>query len=79
MLLLPTSGGETPACQAGLKERGLKDNELWVMMREPASICPGNGVSASRIREIAGLWREAGCTRHSPEEILRALNSNRCR
>lgn len=78
MLILPTSATETDACQAGLKSRGVRDNEMWVMMHAPAQICPNNGVSATRIREIIGFWSAAGCMKNTPAEMSRALDSGIC-
>jgi hypothetical protein len=69
---------ETAACQAGLRARGLKDNEMWLMMHTPDGVCPNGGVGEKRIREIVGFWRAAGCTKHTPAEMLHALESGAC-
>jgi hypothetical protein len=78
LLILPSDDVETQACQAGLRAKGLKENEMWVMMHEPAKICPGNGVSAARIRQIAGFWEAAGCKVHTPKEITSAVDKGTC-
>lgn len=77
-LILPAGSTETEACQAGLKSHGLKDSELWVMMHEPAGICPGNGVTEARIRQILGFWTASGCTKHTPQEMSRAIDTHTC-
>ncbi len=69
---------ETAECQAGLNARGVKPNEMWVMMHPPEGICPNVGVSEARIREIASFWEAANCHKHTPAEILHALDSGAC-
>ena len=67
------------ACGAGLKSRGLKDNELWVVLHEPEGICPNVGVSEPRIREIiANDWNAASCTHATKEAMLKALDTGGC-
>ena len=76
---IPDDNPETPQCVAGLKARGLKENELWVMLHTPDGICPNVGVEEARIREIlAKDWEAAGCKVHTPKEMLRALESGAC-
>ena len=66
-------------CAAGLAARGVKDNEIWLMMHEPAGICPNNGVSEARIREIiANDWAPAGCMQFTNEQMLGALETGAC-
>jgi len=68
------------ACAAGLTARGLKQNELWLVMHEPDGVCPNAGVEAPRIREIiAKDWEAAGCKQFTREQMLHALNSGACR
>jgi hypothetical protein len=69
---------ETAACQAGLRSRGLRANEMWVMMHTPDGICPNAGVDEARIREIVGFWAASGCSRRTPAEMLHALESGAC-
>jgi hypothetical protein len=67
------------ACSAGLVTRGLEENEHWLIMHEPAGICPNMGVTEARIREIiAKDWNEAGCTQFTREQMLNALNTGAC-
>ncbi|MFT3722429.1 MAG: hypothetical protein QM773_02495 [Hyphomonadaceae bacterium] len=67
------------ACSAGLVTRGLQEEELFVIMHEPAGVCPNMGVSEARIREIiAKDWDAAGCTQYTKEQMLSALNSGAC-
>jgi hypothetical protein len=76
---IPDDNPETPQCVAGLKARGLKDNELWVMLHTPDGICPNVGVEEPRIREIlAKDWEAAGCKVHTPKEMLKALDGGAC-
>lgn len=78
MFVLPSPLPESDACLAGLKERGLKPNELWLMMHDAAGVCPNVGVDEARIRQIIGFWKEAGCTARSPEAMQHALDSGAC-
>jgi len=67
------------ACAAGLTARGLQQNELWLVMREPAGVCPNVGVEEPRIREIiAREWEAAGCKQFTKEQMLHALDSGAC-
>ena len=67
------------ACTNGLKARGLKENELWLMAHTPDGICPNNGVTEARIREILDKdWDAAGCRQYSKAEMLKTLNSGAC-
>lgn len=76
---IPDDNPETAQCVAGLKARGLKENELWVMLHTPDGICPNVGVEEPRIREIlAKDWEAAGCKVHTPKEMLKALESGAC-
>lgn len=68
-----------PACRAGLKAKGLNDAELDIMLGPMAGVCPNNGVSEGRIREIlTTVWTQAGCHQHGPVEVARALDSGAC-
>lgn len=75
---IPFDTPETPACQAGLKAKGLTASELWVMLHPPAGVCPNVGVTEARIREIVGFWEAAGCKVHTPKDMLHALESGAC-
>jgi hypothetical protein len=76
---IPGDTPETPTCIAGLKARGLKDNEMWVMLHPSAGICPSMDVDEARIREIlAKDWEAAGCKAHTLAEMLHALESGAC-
>ncbi len=67
------------ACAGGLRARGVKENELWLVMREPDGACPNNGVDEARIREIITKdWNAAGCTQFTQQQMLHALNSGAC-
>lgn len=67
------------ACGAGLKARGLKDNELWVMLHHWSEICPNAGVTETRIREILDKdWEAAGCTFATKTEMLKPLEAGAC-
>jgi hypothetical protein len=67
------------ACSAGLVSRGLEEEELFLIMHEPAGVCPNMGVSEARIREIiAKDWDAAGCTQYTKDQMLHALNSGAC-
>ncbi len=67
------------ACSAGLVTRGLEEEELFVIMREPVGVCPNMGVTEARIREIiAKDWDAAGCTQYTKEQMLHALNTGAC-
>ncbi len=79
MLEIPSDTPETPTCMLGLKVRGLTDNEMLVMLRPAAGICPKVGVDEARIREIlAKDWEAAGCKAHTQVEMLHALESGAC-
>lgn len=66
-------------CTRGLKARGLKPNELWVMANGPQGACPNNGVSEARLREILTKdWEAAGCKQYSKAEMLHALDTGAC-
>jgi hypothetical protein len=67
------------ACTNGLKARGLASNELMLMAHTPDGICPNNGVTEARIREILDKdWEAAGCRQYSKAEMLRALTIGAC-
>ncbi len=66
------------ACEAGLKAKGVKPEELQIMLGFPQGFCPYMGVTADRIRAIAEIWEEAGCRQYSKEIVLQALNSGAC-
>lgn len=67
------------ACAAGLAQRGLKDTEVWLVMHEPAGVCPNAGVDEPRIREIiAKDWDAAGCKQFTKEQMLNALDTGAC-
>jgi hypothetical protein len=66
-------------CGAGLVARGLKENEIWLMLQAPDGICPNNGVSAERLREIiANDWAQAGCLQFTNAKMLEAMDTDRC-
>lgn len=68
-----------PACRAGLKAKGLNDAELDIMLGPMAGVCPNNGVTEGRIREIlTTIWTQAGCHQHGPVEVAKALDSGAC-
>lgn len=67
------------ACTAGLAARGLSDAELWLVLGAPEGVCPNNGVTEQRLREIiAKDWAPASCTQFTAEQMLKALNSGAC-
>ena len=68
-----------PACRRGLIEKGLSEAELDIMLGPMAGVCPNNGVSEGRIREILNtIWTPAGCHQHGPIEVAKALDSGAC-
>jgi hypothetical protein len=68
-----------PACRRGLIGKGLNEAELEIMLGPMAGVCPNNGVSEGRIREIlTTIWTQAGCHQHSPIEVAKALDSGAC-
>ena len=68
-----------PACEKGLKAKGLTEPELHIMLGPMAGVCPNNGVSEGRIREIlTTIWTQAGCHQHGPIEVAKALDSGAC-
>jgi hypothetical protein len=68
-----------PACRRGLIEKGLSEAELEIMLGPMAGVCPNNGVSEGRIREILNtIWTPAGCRQHGPIEVAKALDSGAC-
>lgn len=68
-----------PACRRGLIEKGLNEAELEIMLGPMAGVCPNNGVSEGRIREILNtIWTPAGCRQHGPIEVAKALDSGAC-
>jgi hypothetical protein len=71
---------ETPECSQALQVNfGLTNRELWVMTHDPVvGICPNAGVTEARIREIAALWDRAPCHKHTPAEMLHALDTHAC-
>lgn len=67
------------ACGTALTGRGLKENELWVMLHDTTGICPNAGVSEARIREILATdWDAAQCTHATKEQMLNALDTGAC-
>lgn len=67
------------ACVTGLVSRGLSENEVWLVAREPEGVCPNLGIDEPRIREIiAKDWEAAGCTQFTKEQMLHALDSGAC-
>lgn len=80
--LTPPTGVDATAwaaCGTNLTARGLKENELWVMMHDTSGICPNAGVSEARIREIiANDWDAASCTHATKEQMLKALDTGAC-
>lgn len=68
-----------PACRRGLIEKGLNEAELEIMLGPMAGVCPNNGVSEGRIREILNtIWTPAGCHQHGPIEVAKALDNGAC-
>jgi hypothetical protein len=68
-----------PACRRGLIEKELNEAELEIMLGPMAGVCPNNGVSEGRIREILNtIWTPAGCRQHGPIEVAKALDSGAC-
>lgn len=68
-----------PACEKGLRAKGLNEAELHIMLGPMAGVCPNNGVSEGRIREIlTTIWTQAGCSQHGPIEVAKALDSGAC-
>lgn len=68
-----------PACRRGLIEKGLTEAELEIMLGPMAGVCPNNGVSEGRIREILNtIWTPAGCRQHGPIEVAKTLDSGAC-
>lgn len=66
-------------CAAGLAARGVKETELWLVLGEPAGVCPNNGVTEQRLRSIiADDWAPAGCTQFSKDQMLHALETGAC-
>lgn len=66
-------------CAAGLIARGVKENELWLVLQEPDGICPNNGVSEERLRAIiANDWAPAGCLQFTNAQMLEAMDNGRC-
>ena len=67
------------ACATGLASRGLKENEIWLMVQTPDGVCPNVGVDEPRIRAIiANDWEAAGCKQFTKEQMLHALDSGAC-
>lgn len=67
------------ACTAGLAARGLSDAELWLVLGAPVGVCPNNGVTEQRLRDIiAKDWAPASCTQFTAEQMLKAMNSGAC-
>ena len=80
--LTPPAGVDATAwaaCGTNLTARGLKENELWVMLHDTTGICPNVGVSEARIREIiANHWDAASCTHAAKVQMLKALDTGAC-
>lgn len=67
------------ACAAGLVTRGITEPELWLVMGSPDGVCPNNGVTEKRLRDIiAKDWDAASCTQFSKEQMLHALDTGAC-
>ena len=67
------------ACATGPASRGLKENEIWLMVQTPDGVCPNVGVDEPRIRAIiANDWEAAGCKQFTKEQMLHALDSGAC-
>jgi hypothetical protein len=68
-----------PQCRTGLKAAGLTEAELDIMLGPMAGVCPKDGVSEGRIREILiTIWTQAGCHQHGPIEVAHALDAGAC-
>lgn len=66
-------------CATGLVARGIRENELWLVLGAPEKVCPAADISEQRIRDIIEKdWAPAGCTQFSAEEMLKALNAGAC-
>lgn len=66
-------------CATGLVARGIRENELWLVLGAPEKVCPAVDISEERIRDIIERdWALSGCTQFSAEEMLKALNSGTC-
>ncbi len=69
----------SPQCAAGLKAKGLTEDELRIMLGPMAGVCPNVGIDEARIRQILStVWTGAGCTQHTPAEVLKTLESGAC-
>lgn len=67
------------ACAAGLVARGVDESELWIVLGAPDGVCPNNGVSEKRLRDIiAKDWGPARCTQFTQTQMLTALESGAC-
>jgi hypothetical protein len=71
---------DTPECAQALQRGyGLTTKELWVVLRDPAGVCPNAGVDEARIREIVGYYSKTpACRKHTPKELLNALDTGAC-
>jgi hypothetical protein len=68
-----------PSCEKGLRAKDLNEAVLHLMLGPMAGVCPNNGVSGGRIREIlTTIWTQAGCHQHGPIEVAKALDSGAC-
>ncbi|MEQ1784964.1 MAG: hypothetical protein ABMA14_26765, partial [Hyphomonadaceae bacterium] len=66
-------------CAAGLVARGVSEPELWIVIGDPAGVCPNNGVTEQRLRKIiADDWAPASCTQFTKEQMLHALDTGAC-
>ena len=66
-------------CAAGLAARGLAEPELWLVLGAPEAVCPKDGISERRIRDIIVKdWAPANCTQFTAEQMLAAMNAGAC-
>jgi hypothetical protein len=66
-------------CATGLAARGLSEAELWLVLGAPGRVCPNDGVTERRLRDvIAKDWAPASCTQFTADQMLEAMNSGAC-
>lgn len=66
-------------CATGLIARHVQEAEAWLLLGAPEKVCPTDGISEARIRDIIGKdWGPAGCMQFTPAQMLHALDSGSC-